>query len=311
MGEYSKSDIIRYYRKKSGMTQEELSEGICTPETLNRYENKSLNPTDDKFNLLMQKLGKRSDTVIFDMQTELVNFHKIRLIILKYFEQGDFERLTQLIDNIKEKEILNMNYPENQQFLLRIENIIAYQKKELPIKDYIKKLEDLLLLTFPEYTSINYETKKIYTENEFLIINNLATAYGKTGAFDIACNIFQKTAMSLEQISFNDYKPVYLLLINYANFLGINQKYDESIKVCRQGVEWLLKNDRANYLYNFFYNIGWNMIEKSKQNRDRQLKNTGKIYIWEAYQLCQIFAENQKAFERIKEYYISIQDEIS
>ena len=34
MGEYSKAAVIKYTRKATGMTQEELSEGICEPVTI-------------------------------------------------------------------------------------------------------------------------------------------------------------------------------------------------------------------------------------------------------------------------------------
>ena len=34
MGEYSKAAVIKYTRKATGMTQEELSEGICEPLSL-------------------------------------------------------------------------------------------------------------------------------------------------------------------------------------------------------------------------------------------------------------------------------------
>ena len=57
MGEYSKAAVIKYTRKATGMTQEELSEGICEPVTISRYENGQLNPSDDKFIRLMQKMG--------------------------------------------------------------------------------------------------------------------------------------------------------------------------------------------------------------------------------------------------------------
>ena len=38
MGEYSKSAIIKYTRKSLGITQEELSESVCDPVTLSKYE---------------------------------------------------------------------------------------------------------------------------------------------------------------------------------------------------------------------------------------------------------------------------------
>ena len=58
MGEYSKSAIIKYTRKALGMTQEELSEFICDPVTLARYESGKIDPTDEKFLCLMEKMGE-------------------------------------------------------------------------------------------------------------------------------------------------------------------------------------------------------------------------------------------------------------
>ena len=49
MGEYSKSAIIKYTRKSLGITQEELSESVCDPVTLSRYESGKIDPSDSKF----------------------------------------------------------------------------------------------------------------------------------------------------------------------------------------------------------------------------------------------------------------------
>lgn len=58
MGEYSKSAIIKYTRKSLGITQEELSESVCDPVTLSRYESGKIDPSDSKFLRLMEKMGK-------------------------------------------------------------------------------------------------------------------------------------------------------------------------------------------------------------------------------------------------------------
>lgn len=59
MGEYSKSAIIKYTRKSLGITQEELSESVCDPVTLSRYESGKIDPSDSKFCALW-KDGERA-----------------------------------------------------------------------------------------------------------------------------------------------------------------------------------------------------------------------------------------------------------
>ena len=303
---YSKSDMIRYYRKKAGITQEELSEGICSPETLNRYENNNLVPSDSKYEQIMKRL-KINDTIVkFDIQTSMIEFYQIKSTILHLLEQGNFKKLNKIISQIKENDYLSMIYIENQQFIGRIENIIKYQNHELKRDRYIFNLEELLKLTFPEYSSKYYEPKKVYSEIEYLLINNIATAYSKNNELEVAYNLFSKTAIVLLKRCCRKCNTEHLLLINYTNFLGMQKKYDESIELCQKAILWLKQNNNASYLFNFYYNIGWNMIEKAKFTKDHKYISIGKIYIWEAYQLCLIFEENPTAVQMIAEYYDDI-----
>ena len=72
MGEYSKSAIIKYTRKSLGITQEELSESVCDPVTLSRYESGKIDPSDSKFLRLMEKMGEKGsshEVVTWDSST--------------------------------------------------------------------------------------------------------------------------------------------------------------------------------------------------------------------------------------------------
>lgn len=50
-------EIIRYYRKESGLSQEELAEGICDRKYLSHIENNKNIPTLDIINQLSNRLG--------------------------------------------------------------------------------------------------------------------------------------------------------------------------------------------------------------------------------------------------------------
>lgn len=87
MGEYSKSAIIKYTRKALGMTQEELSEFICDPVTLAKYESGKIDPTDEKFLCLMEKMGEQGRVFLWPLETGLLDV------------ESEIEQLKKLLNN--------------------------------------------------------------------------------------------------------------------------------------------------------------------------------------------------------------------
>ena len=63
---------------------------------------------------------------------------------------------------------------------------------------------------------------------------------------------------------------------------------------------------KGNCLYNFIYNIGWNYIEKSKElsgEESLRLRKIGLLYVWEAYELCELYPERKENLNYIKQYF--------
>lgn len=58
MGVYLVGQVIKRTRESLGMTQEELSDGICSVETLSRIENGKRAPNRANFEALMERMGK-------------------------------------------------------------------------------------------------------------------------------------------------------------------------------------------------------------------------------------------------------------
>ena len=307
MSEYNRASVIRYYRKQRNMTQEELAEGICDTYTLSRYENGTLNPSEENYQRIMNKLEMSEETILFNLQTEDVNIAKVRNRLLWLFERGDYQGAENEIEEIISKNQLPLMYVENRQFLYRIRLVVENNSGKLDLVNYILSLEKLLRESFKDYDSEKFVNKYFYTENELLILNNLAIAYGEAGKYEPACRIFSSVIQQMEKVSYMDgYKPYYLLMVNYANILGLHQQYDESIEMCRKGISWLLKWEKGNCLYNFIYNIGWNYIEKSKRfsgEESLRLRKIGLLYIWEAYELCELYPERKENLEHIKKYF--------
>ena len=58
---YNIGEVIQKRRKSLGITQEQLSEGICSVQTLSRVENGKHQISWEKFKRLMEKLGMPSE----------------------------------------------------------------------------------------------------------------------------------------------------------------------------------------------------------------------------------------------------------
>lgn len=71
-------EVIRYARMRGEYTQEEFSEGICTPETLSRIETARRNPTLKNFYALMQKSGIGMD--FYNTEFEVKRFDTMEKI---------------------------------------------------------------------------------------------------------------------------------------------------------------------------------------------------------------------------------------
>lgn len=130
MGEYSKASIIKFTREALGMTQEELAETICEPETLSRYENGILDPTDEKFVRLMNKMGEKGDIFLFPLGGTILDMENAMDKMRYALERKDWNAVIDIRSEIQEKGNLSLEYPEISQYIKRIDIIMSYEKRK-------------------------------------------------------------------------------------------------------------------------------------------------------------------------------------
>lgn len=305
MGEYSKAAVIKYTRKAVGMTQEELSEGICEPVTLSRYENGQLNPSDDKFVRLMQKMGESGETCLFPLYCEDVRLQQEMENMMKIIEEEDWNEVENLKEKMEKKFKISKEYPENCQYIKRIEIITKYRKGEITVYKAIEEMKDALHETLRDIEPEKFPVGKILREMEILVIYNLASYYAEAGNTLKALAIYERLDEYFSRKDMiNDYKPRYIIYVGYSNLLGLNGRHDDSIAICKGEIEWLRNRGKTNYLYNFYFNIGWNICEKIKKGLEKKERiQEAKCYVWTAYQLCSLYPENKKNLKVIANYY--------
>ena len=305
MGEYSKAAIIKYTRKALGMTQEELAENICDPVTLSRYENGQIDPTDEKFVRLMEKMGERIDLCTFPIECQDVEIQKYMEQLLHIVEQGEWEQLEIQRKRIEEKCGISRNYPENRQYLKRLEIVADEKRRIITSETAIAEMTEAMRETLGDCKPEAFPIRKVLTETEVLVIYDIALYNALSGKMRNSLKILEQLDQYFQrQDMINDYKPRYIIYLEYSNLLGQNGRYDESIEVCRKEIEVLRERKQMNYMYNFFFNIGWNIYEKIKKGLESKEKiPEAKSYIWVSYQLCKEYPENKSNLKIIEKYY--------
>ncbi len=250
MGEYSKAAVIKYTRKATGMTQEELSEGICEPVTISRYENGLLNPSDEKFVRLMQKMGENGNTCLFPLHCEMADLQKEMEKMMNLLERADWDEVENQKRKMEQEFQLSLDYPENRQYLKRIEVVVNYKKGRISVREAIEQLKDALHETLKIREPEDLPIYRILRETEILITYNLATYYEIAGDYEKALRIGRKLDEYFKRDDMvNDYKPRYLVFVGYSNILGLSGKYDESIAICKRECEFLREKGILNLYY--------------------------------------------------------------
>ena len=308
MGEYSKAAVIKYTRKATGMTQEELSEGICEPVTISRYENGLLNPSDEKFVRLMQKMGENGNTCLFPLHCEMADLQKEMEKMMNLLERADWDEVENQKRKMEQEFQLSLDYPENRQYLKRIEVIVNYKKGRISVREAIEQLKDALCETLKIREPEDLPIYSILRETEVMIVYNLATYYEIAGDYEKALRIGSKLDEYFKRDDMvNDYKPRYLVFVGYSNILGLSGKYDESIEVCKREIKFLREKGILDYLYNFYYNIGWNISKKIECGLEKKERiRDARCYVWMAYHLCRSYPENRNNLKTIIEFWEEI-----
>lgn len=186
-------EIIRHYRKEKGLSQEELSEGICDRKHLSHIENDKTIPTLDIINRLSQRLQ--------------INLYETYALMLRHRN----------IETHKKIEILNQNYkPEN------IERLLPLIKEFECLPDFqTGEPKQTLLYTKAVYysyklhdfdRSIRTALKGLSLNNEFTIENSCTNRFFSNVELSLLlCIMVDYCRMK----NFTEGKKYYIFLYNY------------------------------------------------------------------------------------------------
>ena len=271
---------IKNLRQDLGISQSELSDGICTQSQISKIEKGEVYPLANTLYFIAERLGV--DVNYFYELATIPHLEYVKAVkeqVRKALNTYNYEEVYSIIKGEKNNPLFSNNR-ENKQFLLWNEGICIFHMK----KDKQKALQ-----LMDEALEVTKMTNKLIGEREIEIINSIGIIHSETGEYLKSIENLNIALKHFNKLPFvHDYSIKTKILYNTAIALTNNKKYIEAIKVSRDGIEWCINNNSLYLLGSLYYHIGYN---------DFLLKNThdAKAY----YEKAILIFELQNNFDTI------------
>lgn len=261
MAVYNIGKFIKEKRERLGINQDELCEGICSPATISRIEAGGRIPKSKVIVPLLQRLGL-SDFIVDSMSTkeELEGMELITKMRSSYVN-GNMEAAKTAFAEVKPHyEDLPIN---GRQFCRLFETILKVDSGELDYSQALPIYEDIMRMTVPGY-SID-RLPRLMSFEEINVLNNIAIAYGKTGGMDTAIAIYYAIKQFYDRHSTNIdnvLRTLPMIYYNLSKYLGLSGRYDECVRICEEGINYIRLSGRYGRYSYILYNLAWVLLRR-------------------------------------------------
>lgn len=309
MANYRAGDVIRMTRNAVGITQEDLSDGICSVETLSRIENGKHKIKRETYRKLMKKMGRAvHDNCAVCMGKDMSLLEEYTL-----FEDAmakrEYNMAKRYLERIREKISDSL---VDRQYLKRVETLLTYELGELSPQEFLLQLEETIKMTIPEHECYLWGEKRDkiypYREQEILILMGMGTAYYDMNELDKAILIYEIIIRSLDAGYMDIKNAAELKLINLANLsrpLGKQGRHEEALEKAKEGLEIAISRRYAHALVELMINVSWERIQiaekKIKTEKEMREISEAKRIMRQAYYIAAARKDNYNQ-KKIKEY---------
>ena len=289
--------MIRKQRRLLGISQEQLSEGICSVATLSRVENGERLPNKANFDALMQRMGHSGEMYDAYVSEQDFQIHEKKFAIRQAIMQFDLSLAKELLEELDL--LIQEDDKFDYQFVSYCKMIVFKSKSNL--NETLEGLKTAIKITQPRYGNIKlYEL--FLSFDEITILNNIANIYPELGDYDKGISLLYEIRdyMNLKYINSEERMRLYpMILYNLSKWLGLRGRYKEAIEICDIGIESCQNSGRAKLLCRILYNKAWSMSKLKTYKEQEYIKVLMQSYYvalalgeYEAAEKYKMFAIN-------------------
>lgn len=231
MENYFIGTIIKEYRTRLKISQEELCFGLCAVSTLSRIESGAQVPGRKLVEALFSKMGMNKSVPVtkVDFQRENIEY-KVNALVAN----GDFK----IFDLLEEYKNCGdgLDTLETQFYLFfktMAEDFFNHDGKKA-----LRKYEEALKLSIKDYELHSLPHARLLTKTELLILNNISRTFYFIGEKEMAIELmeflrayFEKGIMSEEEKAKN-YPVILFNLENWYGLRGESGDYEKTLTYC-------------------------------------------------------------------------------
>lgn len=295
---YLIDEMMQRFRNKKGVSQDVLSEGICTPETISRIESGRRGPNPNNFYALMRKLETEHD--YYNGKLETNDF--LLLEKLKELERAmtlrDFKEARILLEYLKSE--VDMEKKQNQQTLMAAENFILFLEKKISSSEFVERCEKALDCENEGWRKTEFWKLQFFTNYKITMLNHIAAGYECLQKLDNCIFISEHLMEELDhsKVRLEDrYESSMTVVGNLSSFYGETGDMDKCLEICEKGINLCLESGRGVRLPIFLTHKAEAMNEKANSPTME-----GKRYLQYAYYLSDLVSDHSTT-AYIENYY--------
>ena len=271
MGNYNVGDMIRLSRIAKKMTQEELSEGVCSVETLSRIENGKHKVKSDTYRQLMEKMyqiTEKNYAVCVSRDMELIEERE-------YFEDAmakhDFEKADFYMEQMKK---LVGKDASTQRYIRRESTFLDYYMQRITAEQLVEALEELAEEVVPQYKKfLDSDVIYPFREQEITLLKRLAVAYGRIDEYPKSIKICEMLLRSLREGYMAEWESEELsIAANLSKYYGAVGNYRYSMELCEYILPKVRKYANAPIMTFVLGEMAWNMNEMIESGMEGEEK---------------------------------------
>jgi len=264
---YLAGEMIRWGRIGKSLSQEELSEGICSPEAMSRIETGRHAPSVRNFRALTEKLDMEQD--YFNARLDTTDFEVLekeceldRAISLRKLDEAQ-----RYLDEIKEK--LDMDSPLNARRIRVDEACILHEQGKLEDEKFLAVCEWALGCGKEEWRQEKF-WRQFLTSFRAEVLNYIALVHDSGQKRETAIYIWENILKWLREskVRLSDrYGTSMTAVSNLSSSYGEAGRLDDCLRMCEEGVQLCLESGRGVRLAKFLGNKGeamWLMREEKE-----------------------------------------------
>lgn len=232
-----KGDVLKQIRRKRGLSQTALSEGICTQATISLMEKQNRIPKMSILTAICARLDIPVDKIIENDDVSMTSqFDEISLLIV----QKHYDEATERLNKIKVKKLQNDFDKQRYYYLLGVLQVATDQ-----VDEAIFNFELIL-------TQFSTMSANIYWA---LTTVGMAMAYEKRGNEERALKFLQRAVTLIDEKQLTGGKRQWIIIYrNIADLYFKLKQPNEAIKIAHRGID-ICREDLSMFLLSDYYQV--------------------------------------------------------